>query len=258
MSRTTTTTAILHHPRVVGHNATTEAPSTTHGALSSQIEQQDHHLSRSTMSGGERYPFAQRRAYLGHPQHRAEHPPQPPSLRTKTIPLPALANVPISVNPLLAYNPSKVTLEYDLRLPPITAHLPPTAKAHASHLDWKQQPALNPSTVGSMPIIVPGLERAVVVFPTTLDSAVITIGDVLVAVYRAVQESAFEHHGEFGARRAIEGRKNFPASGPVDRTANAFARTIEELDEDHWWAGLYPCHNERDIWILRTRRINPR
>ena len=184
------------------------------------------------MSDGERYLLEQRRTYLDHPQHRAEHPPQPPPLlRTKIIPLPALADVPISVNPLLVYNPSNVTLEYDLRLPPITAHLPPTTKTHASHRDWKQQPAMNPSLVGSMPIVVPGLDRVVVVFPATLDSAVVTVGDVLVAVYRAVQESAFERHGEFGTK---------------------------QLDEDHWWAGLYPCHNERDIWILRTRRIDHR
>jgi len=44
--------------------------------------------------------------------------------------------VPISVNPLLAYYPSKVTLEYDFGLPPITAHLPLTGDAYASHRDW--------------------------------------------------------------------------------------------------------------------------
>jgi len=117
---------------------------------------------------------------------------------------------------------------------------------------------MNPSTVGSMPIVVPGLERVVVAFPATLDSAVVTVCDVLVAVYRAVQESAFERHGEFGAERASEGRRSFPASGQADLTANAYTPTIEELHEDHWWAGLYPCHNERDIWILRTRRIDYR
>jgi hypothetical protein len=41
---------------------------------------------------------------------------------------------------------------------------------------------MNPRTVGSMPIVVPGLERVIVVFPATLDSAVVTVGDVLVAV----------------------------------------------------------------------------
>ena len=117
---------------------------------------------------------------------------------------------------------------------------------------------MNPSTVGSMTIVVPGLERVVVVLPYTLDSNVVTVSDVLIAVYRVVQESAFEHHGEFRAKRAIEGRREFLASGQADLRANVYIPTIEELREDHWWAGLYPCHNERDIWILRTRKIDHR
>jgi hypothetical protein len=72
---------------------------------------------------------------------------------------------------------------------------------------------MNPSTVRPMVIVVPGLERVVVVFPTTLDSEVVTVGDVLVAVYHAVQESAIEYHGEFGVKRAIEGRRTFVAWG---------------------------------------------
>ena len=61
--------------------------------------------------------------------------------------------------------------------------------------------------VRSMKIVVPGLEGVVVVFPTTLDSAVVTVGDVIVAVHRAVQQSAFKHHREFGSKRRIK----FPA-----------------------------------------------
>ena len=93
--------------------------------------------------------------------------------------------------------------------------------------------------------------------PATLDSAVVTVGDVLIAVYRSVQESAVERHGEFGAEPTIEGRRQFPVSGQTDLKANVYT-PIEELGEDHWWVGLYPCHNERDIWVLRTRRIDHR
>ena len=82
-----------------------------------------------------------------------------------------------------------------------------------------------------------------------------TVGDVLVAVYHAVQESAFE---EFGTKRTVEGRKKFPASDKSDLAANTYAPTFGELGEDHWWAGLYPCHNERDIWVLRTRKVDHR
>jgi hypothetical protein len=117
---------------------------------------------------------------------------------------------------------------------------------------------MNPSTVGSMTIVVPSLERVVVIFSTTLDGAVVTVGNVLIAVYRVAQESAFERHGEFGAKHAIEGRRNLPASGQADSTVNAYTPAFEKLGKDYWWAGVYPCHNDRDIWVLRTRRINYR
>jgi hypothetical protein len=66
MSLTTTATATLHHHHTVGYDATTGALSTTRGALSSQIEHENHHLSQSTRSGGERDLFKQQ-TYLAHP-----------------------------------------------------------------------------------------------------------------------------------------------------------------------------------------------
>ena len=147
--------------------------------------------------------------YLAHPQRRAECPHQPPLL-LQTVPLPALVDVLISL--------CRPTTHPSLR--PQTAvhlvHLLPTAKVQATYQDWRQQPATNPSAVRSMAIIVPGLERVVVVFPATLDS------DVLVAVYHAVQEWAFEHHREFGTKRYHGGEKG---SGQADSvTVNAYAK----------------------------------
>jgi len=46
---------------------------------------------------------------------------------------------------------------------------------------------MNPSTVGSMVIVVPGLERVVVILPATLDSGVVKVSDMLVGVNCAVQ-----------------------------------------------------------------------
>jgi hypothetical protein len=91
-----------------------------------------------------------------------------------------------------------------------------------------------------MAIAVPGLERVIIVFPAMLDSEMVTVCDVLVAVYHAVQESAFEHHGLLGMRRTIERRKNFLALGQADLMSNAYTPAIEKLGEDNWWAGLYP------------------
>ena len=115
---------------------------------------------------------------------------------------------------------------------------------------------MNPSTVGSMTIVMSGLARVIVVFPAKLDSGVVTVGDVLVAVYRAVKESAIARHKERGG---IEGRRDWPASRQAELTANTnTTMVIEELGEDHWWAGLHPCHMERDLWVLRTRRVDYR
>jgi hypothetical protein len=117
MSRTKATTAILHYHQVVGYeyNLTTGAPSTIRGALSSQSDMKatvchnrQGQVANAMSSNNKEHTFP-------HPQHCAEHPPPPPPLlRTKIIPLPTIADDPISANSLLAYNPSKVTLEYDL------------------------------------------------------------------------------------------------------------------------------------------------
>jgi hypothetical protein len=111
---------------------------------------------------------------------------------------------------------------------------------------------MNPSTVGSLTIVVPGLGRVIVVFPATLDSGVVTVGDVFMAVYRAVKESAIARCEEGSAERGVEERRGWPASHQAELTATTVV--IEALGEDHWWAGLHPCPRERDVWVLRTRR----
>jgi hypothetical protein len=234
--------------------------STTKGASRSQIEREEYQLSPATKSDREQHHVEQRQPYLAPPQRHLKQSIQPPPLlHPKNIPLPALADIPIYVNPLLSYNPSKVALEYDLRFPPITAHLPLITGMHVGQQDWRQQPAMNPSTVGSMAVVVPGLGRLIVVFPAMLDSGVITVGDVLVAVYRAVQESDIEHHGRVGAKRGADGRKDWSASRQAELKANTNTSiVIEELGEDHWWAGLHPCPRERDVWVLRTKRVDYR
>ena len=129
---------------------------------------------------------------------------------------------------------------------------------NVDHREWRKQPAMNPSTVGSMTIVVPGVERAIVVFPATLDSAVVTVGDVLLAVHRAMRGWVVERHDEFGVKRRVEGRRNDRNWGQGERTGNGYsANRMEEFGEDHWWAGLNPCQRDRDVWILRTSRALP-
>lgn len=110
-----------------------------------------------------------------------------------------------------------------------------------------------------MTIVVPGLGRVIVVFPATLDSSVVTVGDVLVAVYRTVQESGTAHHEDRGVKYGVEGWGDWPASRQAELSVNAnTAMVIEEFGEYHWWAGLHPCPRERDVWVLSTRRVDYR
>ena len=111
----------LHHHQVVGRNVTTGASSTNRNTLNSQIEHEGHHLSQSTRSDGERDHLEQQRTYR-------THPPTSNGALAPTTTTPAQQNHPTAGV---------------MRLPPITAHLLPTAKAHANHRDWRQQSAMN-------------------------------------------------------------------------------------------------------------------
>ena len=53
-------------------------------------------------------------------------------------------------------------------------------------------------------IVVPGVERLVVVFPATLETGVISVGNVVVAEYRVVPEWVIECHGEIDGKRRIK------------------------------------------------------
>ena len=248
-----TRTAAEHHHLVVVV-ARDGPPSTPYHPVNGS----ENFLSTPTkLETGQSY-VGRRQTDLTQARRREERPP--PLLPIQTIPLPALADIPISVNPVLSYTPSKIVLEYNLDLPPSTARLLPSTKVHIGRREWRQQPAMDPSTVGSMTIKVPGLERLVVVFPSTLYSAVVTVDDVLIAVHHAVQASGIGPRVGFGTKY---GQRTILGSSPMSlapRVAyeHSTIATRERGGGDHWWAGLYPCQKERDVWILRTRRISNR
>ena len=258
-SRTTVTSA--EHQDVVvvvGRDAATRPPLTPYNPYNPVNGSSDFLPAPPMQSATIQSYTRSRRTDLTHARRRDERPP--PLLPTKTVPLPALADISISVNPVLSYTPSKIVLEYELSLPPSTARLLPITKIHVGHWDWRRQPAMNPSTVGSMTIRVPGWERPVVVFPTTLDTAVVTVDDVLIAVHRAVQASAMELHGGFGTKY---GQRSIPGSSPMILASCPAYEPSTMVNQDrggggYLWAGLYPCQKERDVWVLRTRRVSNR
>jgi len=82
---------------------------------------------------------------------------------------------------------------------------------------------MNPTTVGSVTIIVPSVERVVIVFPATLDSAVVMVGDVLVAVHHPVRELAFEYNND--SRHSVEMRRDVPVHGKAGLMASEYSAT---------------------------------
>ena len=52
--------------------------------------------------------------------------------------------------------------------------------------------------MGSMAIFVPGVKRVVVVFPGTLGSEIVRVGDMIVSVYGIVWELVVERCSKFG------------------------------------------------------------
>jgi len=88
---------------------------------------------------------------------------------------------------------------------------------------------MNPSTKGSMMIVVPGVERGVIVFPATLDSAVVTVGDVILAVHRVIRGWVVEHHDGFGVECGVEGRRKDPSRGQGEITGKGFFTSSKAL-----------------------------
>jgi hypothetical protein len=63
------------------------------------------------------------------------------------------------------HSKSAVTLDYDLILLAITAHLPRTTEIYVSLRDWRQHPGMDLSMVESMTIVVSGEEKVDIVYP---------------------------------------------------------------------------------------------
>ena len=115
---------------------------------------------------------------------------------------------------------------------------------------------MNPSTEGSMMIVVPGVERGVIVFPATLDSAVVTVGDVILAVHRVIRGWVVEHHDGFDVERG-EGGIRVGDEAKYQESSTTGITQMVEFGKNHSWVGLSPCQWSKDVWILRTNRALP-
>ncbi|KAF9557006.1 hypothetical protein CPC08DRAFT_725371 [Agrocybe pediades] len=147
--------------------------------------------------------------------------------RQKVIPLPALCNTLVVLNPLLRCTREKSpAIDYDLYSPPTSARLNPRYWSFCSR-NWGEEPAMSPSEIASITIRVHrrGVELnlpPIVVFPASIHNTTVTIADVL----RSVNSCLIR-----------------------DTRYQSFA-------EEARWNGLYASHNERDVWILELSAAN--
>ncbi|CAA7269857.1 unnamed protein product [Cyclocybe aegerita] len=149
-----------------------------------------------------------------------EYSSDPPCLeRKRNIPLPPLSFDPISLNPLLQYRSGPALMAYHLTEPSSTAVLSRAVKNNPSMTFWKHQAAMTPTNLCSLTIRMEGIDRPIVVRPSGIKGGVVTVGDILEAVHLAVT---------LGGNRSPKGESCW------------------------WWAGLAPCPDERDVWILYT------
>jgi hypothetical protein len=102
-----------------------------------------------------------------------------------------------------------------------------------------------------------GLERLVVLFPPHWKVLYLRlmVDDVLITVHRAVQALAMERiwHEIWPEKdTGIESRDPSPCP-----TYDHTTMVSQDLGRGgHWRAGLYPSQKERDVWVLRTRRVS--
>lgn len=194
------------------------------------------------------------------------------------VPLPPLP--PINLHPLFhcpdypnKHRPSPI--HWSVNQPPSSARLS-SSSSYTNAYHWKALPALNPHTpsLHSLAIHVasaPSFTRPIVVFPSNTQSEVITIGDVLNAIYNGLRQCANDvlceslnvvpsllserlFHGS-----AMAGGASYTTvqltSGGDDAVSTNLAQC---LDFKIQWVGLAPSDRERDVLILHTKPLTRR
>jgi hypothetical protein len=172
--------------------------------------------------------------------------------------LPALSDTPITIHPLLAFQPIP-PIVWQIRDTPNNAALAYHVKGKNFH--WLSQPAFEPSSISSITITLEPFDRPFVVFASDTTRG-ITIGDVLMAVYKSARA---------GATRIFCRLINIDADclAPViqqygdivsqDTGSIAGDDTVsfsvsQYMDFRTNWAGLTPSTKEQDVWILHTKK----
>ena len=175
------------------------------------------------------------------------------------IPLPALSETPTTIHPLIAFHPITPII-WQIRDTPNNAALAYQIK-EKKYFHWLSLLAFEPSSISSMTIMLEPFDRPFVVFPSDTTRG-ITIGDVLMAVYKAARAGATQ---VFCEQLNIDADLLAPAvqhygtivsqeTGPITGDDTVSFSVGQYMDFRTIWAGLTPSTKEKDIWILHTKK----
>lgn len=177
------------------------------------------------------------------------------------IPLPALSATKIKIHTLLAFH-SITPIVWQIRDTPNNAALAFHIR-EKKFFHWLSQPAIEPSSITSITITLDPFDRPFIVFASDATKG-ITIGDVLMTVYRGARD---------GSTQIFCKKLNIDADSlaPVIQQYGEMVTQVQDMGfvagDDSVsssvaqfmgfrtnWAGLTPSTKEKDVWILHTKK----
>jgi len=208
---------------------------------------------------------------LNEPQWSAGPPPLTFELSPYArVPLPPLP--PTNLHPLLHcpdHLNSPSPIRWSVTQPHSSARLS-SSLSYTNAYHWKALPALNPSrrSLTIRTASTPSFSRPIVVFPNSIHSEVMTIGDTLNAIYTGLRQCANDILCEnLGIVPSLLSEQLFHGSAGLSYTTTqttgggddeVSTRLAECLDFKIQWVGLVPSNRERDVFILHTKALVPR
>ncbi|KAF8816810.1 hypothetical protein BYT27DRAFT_7181278 [Phlegmacium glaucopus] len=174
------------------------------------------------------------------------------------IPLPALSATPITIHPLLAFHPV-TPIAWQIRDTPNNAVLAYHIRRQ-KFFHWQSLLAFEPTSVTSITIILEPFDRPFVVFASDTTRG-ITIGDILMAVYKAARAGAtriFCEHLNIDTELLAPAMQEYGEmvnqdTGPMTGDDTVSFSVSQYMNFRTNWAGLTPSTKERDVWILHTK-----
>lgn len=166
------------------------------------------------------------------------------------IDLPPMTSIPVTIHPLLRYEPTSY-IEYSLLFLPLSAT--PTTP-HLTQQQWLQEPATYPN-LPSLIIRATWQERVIVVFPSEGSYGFVTVENVLDAVHAALRAKARDLHAnthyKLNNSALFYHQKQRVAMQPDE---GAIRLLIMKLVQGRTaWRGLSPSTAEVDVWLLQIQ-----